>query len=209
MARRENLNYSSLEVDALREAGNIGIGRVATVLSKILATRIEMTVPQAEIRQVWDALELAGGAEQLVAALYLRFQGEWRGSLLFFFDQDAAESILSKIMVGKKSPLLELGELERSALEELGNILLANFLTALSELSGLYIRPKVPTMAIDMAGAIIQEVMTLTSEYSDHALLITTELLEAEGEARGHLLILPDARQLQVLLSALGVEARG
>lgn len=208
MTRRENLQFSSLEVDALREAGNIGAGRAATVLSKILATRIEMTVPQAQIREVWDALELAGGAEQLVAALYLRFSGEWRGSLLLFFNQDAVASLLGR-MVGKKvNPLLELDELERSALEELGNILLANFLSALSELSGLYIRPKVPTVAIDMAGAIIQEVMAQTGEQSDHALLITTELVELGGGASGHLLILPDARQLQVLLAALGVKAR-
>ena len=208
MARRDNLLLGSLELDALREAGNIGAGRAATVLSKILATRIEMTVPKAQIREVWDALELAGGAEQLVAGLYLRFSGQWRGSLLLFYSQEAVASLLGRMVGGQVSPLLELNELERSALEELGNILLANFLSALSELSGLYIRPMVPTVAIDMAGAIIQEVMAASGEQSDHALLITTELVEAEGGARGHLLILPDARQLEVLLEALGVEAR-
>lgn len=208
MARRDNLLLGSLELDALCEAGNIGAGRAATVLSKILATRIEMTVPQVQIREVWDALELAGGAEQLVAALYLRFGGQWRGSLLLFYNQEAASSLLGRMVGGQVSPLLELTELERSALEELGNILLANFLAALSELSGLYIRPMVPTVAIDMAGAIIQEVMASSGEERDHALLITTELVEAKGGARGHLLILPEARQLEVLLEALGVEAR-
>lgn len=208
MASSGESHYSSLEVDALREAGNIGVGRAATVLSQILAARVEMAVPRAEIREVWDALELAGGAEQLVAALYLRFGGQWKGSLILFFDEEAVESLLSRMLCRPVSPLLELNELEKSALEELGNMLLANFLAALSELSGLYIRPKVPSLALDMAGAILQEIMAQTGQKSDRALLITTELVESEGGARGHILILPDARQLEVLLTALGVERR-
>ena len=205
MNRLQGPQFSKMEMEALREAGNIGVGRAAIVLSQVLATRVEMTVPQAQIREVWDALELAGGKEQLVAALCLRFCGQLKGSLLLMFDEEAAASLLERMLNKPISPLLELDELECSALEELGNMMLANFLTALSEFSGLYIRPMIPLLAIDMAGAILEEILVQTGQNYDHALLITTDIVESVGGAQGHILILPEARQLEVLLKALGV----
>ena len=63
----------------------------------------------------------------------------------------------------------------------------------------------IPLLAIDMAGAILEEILVQTGQNYDHALLITTDIVESVGGAQGHILILPEARQLEVLLKALGV----
>ena len=41
--------YNSIQLDALREVSNIGVGNAATALSTLLGTKIDMSVPSVNM----------------------------------------------------------------------------------------------------------------------------------------------------------------
>ncbi|HPA55454.1 MAG TPA: chemotaxis protein CheC, partial [Bacillota bacterium] len=57
----EELN--SLQIDVLKEIGNIGAGNAATALSKMISKRIDMDVPKVNILEFKNVAELVGGPE--------------------------------------------------------------------------------------------------------------------------------------------------
>ena len=63
MEKYEDLD--EMQLDALREIGNIGSGNAATALSEMLNRQVDITVPQIGILEYAEVTESLGGPEQL------------------------------------------------------------------------------------------------------------------------------------------------
>ncbi|NLX01434.1 MAG: CheY-P-specific phosphatase CheC, partial [Syntrophomonadaceae bacterium] len=59
----EFTKLSGLQLDALKEIGNIGAGNAATALAQMVQAKIDMTVPQVSILPFADVPDLLGGAD--------------------------------------------------------------------------------------------------------------------------------------------------
>ena len=201
--RLDRLN--PLQLDALKELGNIGAGNSATALSHIISKKIDMSVPRVKVYSIYEIPELFGGSENIVVGVLLRMFGDMQGSLMFLLDEESARKLLSDMMLGQEVGNLT-DELPMSAMMEVGNIISSSYLNALSFFSNLTIIPSTPAFAYDMAGAILGTILYEVSELSDQVLLIETDFL-GNGEAiRGHFFVLPDLPSLGILLKAVGVE---
>ena len=64
--------FSIENLDILKEIGNIGAGNAATSLSIILNKKIQMKVPNVRVMTFDHVVEMAGGAENVVAGIYFR-----------------------------------------------------------------------------------------------------------------------------------------
>ena len=202
----ENLNY--IELDALKEVGNIGAGNAATALSQILGKRVDMTVPSARVLSLEQVPEILGGTEKLVVGVYLRMFGDIQGNMMFLLPTESAERLV-KMLLGVSEEGGIAGEISQSAIMEVGNILASSYLNALSQFATLTIVPSTPALAYDMAGAILSTILIELSEVSDYALLIETEFQE-DGEAiDGSFFMLPDLDSLHILLKLIGVSENG
>jgi chemotaxis protein CheC len=202
---------TSLHLDFLKEIGNIGAGHAATALSQLLNKRINMTVPNVEIVSFDEMSELAGGAENVVACVFLRTEGDLPGSMFFILPLDHAAHLIRE-MTGDPNFSLAMppyNEFALSALQELGNILCGSYLTALADFTGLSLHPSVPAVGIDMVGAIISFGLLEQSQVSDHVIVIDTALNDVDTPVvkslRGHFFLLPDPDSFQTLFTILGV----
>ena len=73
----ENLTeLSELQMDVLKEIGNVGAGNSATALSRLIQRRIEMNVPQVALVPIEDVPEFVGGPELVVVGIFLRVYGK-------------------------------------------------------------------------------------------------------------------------------------
>ncbi|XJZ28520.1 chemotaxis protein CheC [Bacillota bacterium Lsc_1132] len=206
-------HFTSLHLDLLREIGNIGAGNSATALSKLLNKKIEMKVPNVEIVSFDEMVEMAGGAENVVASVFLRIEGEAPGSMFFVLPLTQATHFIQQ-MIGDTQFSFEAppyNEMALSALQELGNILSGSYLTALSDFTHLTLYPSVPALGIDMVGAIISFGLIEYSRVCDYAIVIDTALNEEDALVpecvRGHFFLLPDPDSFSILFNALGVAA--
>lgn len=194
-----------LQMDVLKEVGNIGAGHAATALSQLMDKPVDMQVPRVNFLPFEEVVEIVGGAEKIVVAVYLRVVGEAPGNLFFILPQSSAKRLL-KTMVGLKVTDDEIySEMELSALNEIGNILAGSYLSSLADFTRLNLTPTVPSLAIDMAGAIISYGLIQFGQMGDIAVLIDTKFLQGNEEVEGHLFLIPDPESFNQIFQALGV----
>nr|WP_205516510.1 chemotaxis protein CheC [Paenibacillus sp. SYP-B3998] len=194
-------------MDVLKEVGNIGAGHAATALSTLLSKPIDMLVPKVRMLPFEEICDSVGGAETAVLAIFLRVDGDAPGNMFFILNLDAAKNMLRDLIGLEILDDEEYSELELSALNEIGNILAGSYLSSLADFTQLNLQPTVPSLAIDMAGAILSYGLLQFGEMGDQALLIDTKFMEGENEVQGHFFLIPDPDSFGKIFAALGVES--
>lgn len=205
-------SITTLQLDTLKEIGNIGAGNAATALSQLLNKPIMMSVPSVRIATFDETMELAGGADNVVVSIYLRIEGDITGNMFFMLSLSQAVRFISQ-MTGSDQFSFDQSpddEMALSALAEMGNILSGSYLTALSDFTGMRIYPSVPILGIDMVGALLGYGLLEFSQLGDYAIIIDTDLTEFdskdEEDVNGHFFLLPDPESFDTLFTTLGVK---
>jgi chemotaxis protein CheC len=198
-----DIELDKLELDALREVGNIGAGRAATALSQMLARPVHIDVPKASIVRLEQLPEPLGGPEKLVAATYFRVYGEAPGRLLIMIGEQSLAHLLTLLMGAAPTPGQPLDATAQSAVKELGNILCSAYLNALADFMGFPLLPSVPALAIDMVSSVLQSVASDAAETGAQALLIENRFMESSQEVPLFLFLLPEPGALQAMLDGL------
>ncbi|ARD49317.1 CheY-P-specific phosphatase CheC [Sporosarcina sp. P37] len=202
---------TEMHLDVLKEIGNIGAAHAATSLSQLLGQKIDMRVPNVELVTFDEMFDLAGGTEKVVAGIFLRIEGDLTGTMFFVLTIESATQFIRKLTGDAAFTFMDVEDLGMgaSALQELGNILSGSYLSALSDFTSLNIYPTVPSLSVDMVGAIVSFGLIEVSQYSDEVIVIETEILQ-EGEQgisslAGHFFLLPDPPSYRTIFSSLGV----
>ena len=115
-------------------------------------------------------------------------------------------NVVLNTMLGENIDSYEnLTELERSAMIEIGNIMISTFINAMSGLADLNIKLTVPAFAVDMQGAILTVPMAEYGGMSNYLMAIGGNFVCNGQEVPCHVLLSPDLRSLDFLLRKLGV----
>ncbi|SDC86939.1 chemotaxis protein CheC [Paenibacillus sp. UNCCL117] len=198
--------FAEFQMDVLKEVGNIGAGHAATALSKLLDKPVDMLVPKVRMVPFEEIADSVGGAEQVVIAIFLRVEGETPGNLFFILSLDSAKRLLRNLVGIEVLSDEGYTEMELSALNEIGNILAGSYLSSLADFTQLNMQPTVPSLAIDMAGAILGYGLLQFGQMGDQALLIDTKFLDGQEEVEGHFFLIPDPESFEKIFVALGVQ---
>ena len=162
-----------------------------------------MKFPQFRLIPFPEVGALLGGEEQVMAGTYLAITGDITGSIMFLVKEDVALHLIQKLMGGMAEDIY--GEMERSALKEISNIITGAYLNALSGMTNLKIIPSIPDLCIDMAGAILSVPAIEFGELGDEMLLIQTQIYD-EMAIDGFFIMVPDMESYQKILSSLGLQ---
>jgi chemotaxis protein CheC len=195
-------------LDALREMSNVGAGHAATALAQMTGRTIQINVPEVRSLPLSEVPSAIGGEEAAVAALHQRVYGDMRANVLLVFPLRFVDRLLEALLSKAPGDLAELSELESSALREVGNILCASYLNAVSRLLGLTLIPTVPGLALDMAGAVADHLLHDIGEVSDEALVLETALTAGAQDLGGRVYLLPHPDSLETLLRAVQEKSR-
>jgi chemotaxis protein CheC len=203
-------NLSSVQLDVLREIGNIGAGNAATSMSKLINERVDMKVPSVKIVTFDEIMDIIGGPEQLIVALFFKVYGEAPGSVYFILTIEEAESLVSQITNQTGFKLMtdnQPDELSISVLKEVGNIMTGSYLSALSDFININMQSSIPYLSADMAGAILTAGLIELSQVSDYAIVIDTEISneQVKNGLNGHFFFLPELETIPKFFSALGI----
>ena len=197
---------SSLEIDTLREIGSIGTGNAATALSGMLGSPVHITLPEVRIMGYNEAIDWIGGPEPVTAGVLVHIGGQLNGIMLSVQPLEFINLILDRMLSTSITDYNQLDELARSALLEVGNIMISPFINALSGLAGLKVELTVPSLTVDMQGAILTVPMAEYGGQTDYLMTIGGNFSCDGNELPCRLLLSPDIRSLNFLLRKLGVE---
>lgn len=198
-------NNAEFKMDVLKEVGNIGAGHATTALSTLLNKPVDMAVPTVNFLPFEAIADKVGGSEAVVIAIFLRVEGDAPGNMFFIINRESARGLLQGLLGFNAAENDDYSELELSALSEIGNILAGSYLSSLGDFTGLRLSPTVPSLAVDMAGAILSYGLLQFGTMGDDALLIDTTFLGGPHEAEGHFFFIPDPESFERLFRALGV----
>ena len=96
----------------------------------------------------------------------------------------------------------EFDEMDLSALKEIGNIIAASYLNALSVMTNLMITPSIPYIAVDMAASILSVPAISFGQFGDNAL--QTEFGD-DVMISGYFILMPEQDSYEKILTALGL----
>ena len=206
MALNDYNDLNEIQLDVLREMGNIGTGNAAMSLAEMLATPIDISVPTVRILDYEAAMEAMGGPENMIVGLLLSFDGDINGMIMFLLEKDFAHMMINTLMGEDTETFDPEDEVSNSALTEVGNIMAASYINAIAQMTEMRINLTVPDMCIDMLGAILSVPAIHYANISDKIIMIENHLSGNNTSASNHILMLPDVESLQKIMTALGIE---
>jgi chemotaxis protein CheC len=198
-------DLKDLQLDALKEVANIGAGHAATALSQLTDRRIMISVPEIEITRLEDIPATFGDPEDVVAAVLMHVLGDLTGRTLLLLPEENARLLCDLLLRRAPGASTTIGELEESSLKEAGNILAGAYLNALSDFMGMMLLPSVPSLVVDLSGAVLTTAFLNFGQDRDFVFCVETNFhfTEADRALTGHFLLLPDLASLRAIFEAI------
>lgn len=190
-------NLNLMDIDMLKEVANIGTGNAATSLSNLVNKRISMTVPTVKMPEFKHLADIIGGADALIAGLLVGISGDVDGIMMYLMTEKSACTLAKEIMNRDKNNFSEFDEIDYSMLTEIGNILTSSYLTALSQLMNYKINQSVPSLSVDMAGAILSVPAIEFGRVADRVLFIESTFKQSSNDSEdlsGFFMLIPEVK---------------
>lgn len=205
MSRFSLEEVNNMYMDVLKEIGNIGAGNATTAIAKMVGARIDMSVPNVKLLKVSELGTAVGKEDDTIIGIFLEVQNDINGSMMFLLDIESGHYLVNTLLGRDMSYDAPFDEMDLSVLKEIGNIIAASYLTALSTLTKLSIAPSVPYIAVDMAAAILSVPAIQFGMMGDKALMIETEI-NAELKINGYFILMPEPESYDKILTSLGIQ---
>ena len=206
MALNDYSELNSMQLDVLREIGNIGTGNAATSLSSMLCKPVNIQVPRINILDYNEVAKQLGGPENMIVGMLLALSGDVTGMMMFLLERDFAHMVLNALLGQSFNDFNEVDEMSISALKEIANIMAASYVNAISQLTGMMIDISVPDICIDMAGAILSVPAIHFANVSDKIIFIQDEFDGGDERVKSHILLIPDVSSLSTMMTNLGID---
>jgi chemotaxis protein CheY-P-specific phosphatase CheC len=161
--------------------------------------RVVVTAAEVCRLSAAEVLVSAGAPEIPVAAVYIGFVGPLHGHGILMLPRDEARS-LARIVLGElrpdagtetTDPLTGLSDLERSTVEEVANVAVSAVLNRLGDHLGAAIHPQVPVFVFDMAGAVLDAIVSDVVGADETIFTARTKFSQDGRDAVGVLLVVP------------------
>jgi len=188
------------DLEIFLELGNIGAGHAATSLSEILQQRVEIDIPRIGAIPPNMLPKFYQTSNMPATAVYIHLMGEMECHFLFIFELPELKEITNLMTKAITNQECE-SSMESSAIEELGNILIGSFLTAISDFTGLNLISTPPMLIGSPFDSIISEFMVKLASDSGDALVFDTCFKREGGYyAPTQLMILPSPELRKLLI---------
>ncbi len=192
---------SKEQSEEIWELGNAGAQNAAAALSTLLNQKVSIRLPSILVVNLSNLQEHIDDTIAAMVIFQIKGQVSAGGSLVLHVPKPSILR-LSHIMLGQPEDDREIDEMDKSMLHEIGNIMMSSYLDACATLLSIILLPSPPSMAIDMAHAVLESIIA-THEVEDNAdqvLFFKTEMSCAEQEIDAELFLLPSRALLKELL---------
>lgn len=201
-----NDDLTNMKIDVLTEIGNIGAGNATTSLSVLLQNNLRMEMPVVKITSFDEVPEMIGGAETVVSAVLTHFDGDVSGMILFVLELNEAKNLAGS-MLNKTydEGFTQFDHMDKSALKEVGNILMSSYLSSISTLTNLQVHTDPPAICVDMAGSVLDLPLIELGQIGDNALIIDSKFMDKDEPIDGFLMFVADEESYDKIFKSLGI----
>lgn len=182
------MNLNELELDALAELFNLGVGQAADALSQLAGESVQLSIPEVQLLPKAEVVRRLGEAgDRRVSAVRQGFHGEIVTDALLMFPAEQSLQLV-QIMVGDAVPLDQLDEMEQEALAEIGNILLNSVVASVGNALGIDFDGSLPEVEL----GVLSDVLLANESVTEPLLSLQVRFEIASRSIVGHLAFLLD-----------------
>lgn len=203
-------NVSPLQMDILKEIGNIGSGNAVTSFSMLVDKRLDMQIAEVKIEKGPDILSILGSEENYVSSTIVEVFGEIEAMLILSLEKTSTLKLinlvnqLSCINKPERKDVSDLDDVDFSILGEFGNILAGSYLKSLNILTNLSINQSPPQTAIDMAGAILSYPAAQFTTSNNEMIFVKSSFNDDSGLLQGTYVLILSEESLDKVLGSVG-----
>ena len=204
MSAYENLN--ELQLDVMREIGNIGAGNACTALSVLLGTTIDMSVPSVQLLGYDDTAQHLGGEDNMVIGLKVNITDDLEGMMVHIVQKKFAERIINTFYAKEIEDITALDEMDSSVLNEMANITSGAYANSIATLTGLFVNIGTPAQVPGKVSDIMKLPITEFVKPGEKILLVDEEFIIGEEHISSNMIMALESDSLEKLFGKLGVQ---
>lgn len=176
-----------------------GAASAAEKVTMMTGTETDVDVSRLRFVPVVDVPSEVG--DGTVAGTVFELHGEPSGYLAILFDEASAEEVASSMIPTETDP--GIGDMEKGALRELGNIMTSGFIDGWANVLGTSIEHTPPQFVHDMGSAVMSPLVSRLGRSQEHAFIIDSTVRTPDGGVRCDIYALPDQRELAAALDRI------
>ncbi len=186
---------NEMELDALTEVFNVGVGQAAHALSQLAGSEVRLNVPLVEmVTKQGISDQLSGHGTDRICAVRQEFSGALNTQAVLMFPVQQSLQLV-QLMVGGDVPLEQLGEMEQEALAEIGNILLNSVVSGIADVLSIRFDGSLPQVEI---GRVV-DVLIGQGQLDEIVLSLQIDFAIDALEIHGYLVFLLDVESVASL----------
>ncbi|MBN1244075.1 chemotaxis protein CheC [Candidatus Bathyarchaeota archaeon] len=199
-----NSTENFTDLDILLEIGSMGAGHATTTLSQVLHEPIKIEVPRVHIAPPHLVPRIYEKHDTIVTAVFLKLRGTADCDLMLIFEEEESKKIAELMINGVEDGGVT-REMELSAIEEMGSIVLCSFLNAMADFTLTKLVSPPPELIIDSFDAIIDDLLIKQALCSEVAVIFDTRFKRCNSSTEGFIITFPSYK-LQRMLATKGKE---
>ena len=188
MASRED----TADLSKVRDISERSVRRAEESVRRLLGHSLRLTL--RGIHPLSTLVEDAEGGP--MAGLQLQITGQGNGRILILFPLPMVFRFLQILLGGAAEPR-PLREMERSAIQEVGNIMASSFLSELGDLLGRRLLHSSPEMYIENIPQLVRDVATSLRALGAELLVIQGAIEDGDHQPQGRFFFVPEAAVLE------------
>lgn len=204
MISYENLN--DLQLDVMREIGNIGAGNACTALSVLLGTAIDMSVPRVQLLGFESTTEHLGGEDNMVIGLKIEITGDLEGMMLHVVEKRFAQRIINTFYAKELDNITNLDEMDSSVLNEMANITSGAYANSIASLTSLFVNIGTPQQIPGKVSDIMRLPLTEFVKPGEKVLVVDEEFTIDDEHISSNMILALESESLERLFERLGVQ---
>lgn len=198
---RDSVTLGELERDALTEIVNIGVGRAASSLRKMIGDQVTLSVPAIDIVSQRRAARLISEREAAdLVAVRQDFDGAFAGRALLIFPESNSLELV-RAVTGESLSAEDLAEMEREALTETGNVILNSCLATIANMLKRSLAMTIPEV-LHGNSATLFEIDNVQDE-DGLVLFLYIDFAVRKRDIRGYIAMIMDIPSLEKLKELL------
>jgi chemotaxis protein CheC len=200
----KNLNHKETlnDFDILLEIGSMGAGHATTTLSKVLHEPIKIEVPRVHLSPPHLVPRIYGKHDTIVTAVFMQLRGNADCDIMLIFEESESKKI-AELMTGSLEAGAVTTEIEMSAIEEMGSIVLCSFLNAMADFTLTKLVSTPPQLIVDSFDAIMDSLLIKQALCSEVALIFDARFKRCNSSTEGVIITFP-SNKLQRMLAKKG-----
>jgi chemotaxis protein CheC len=192
----------SRSLDIMKEIVNTGLGEAADALSRLVDSRVIIKVPDVHIMDIDQVMPYIK-KEVTALGVYIAqdFKGAVSGRTILCYTQKCSISLLNAIY-GDKMNVTTINETGISTLNEVGNIIMVSYISAISNFIDDRIHFDLPETTLEISEKYFENLLDELKEF-DKAIVVKNLMQVKDADIEGYMFVLLSFRDFHKVVEIL------